>query len=650
MRSTGKRQAEMSRRAPQTSSVTSQEDADDLEREPLLSSATGSDQVETQASTPSDDTAYGSFRRRERLPAPGSLRDSLWNWVPTRGRQIAHVIKQWAMGPVPPKVYLIAPIFPVVQQAPPRLIQKYLPERRHKSALLGFFYASWLLTFSLVLQHSARAGNISGYGKPDNIWCGASFWGPNNDCGLNGNHCRPFENTTLAFRCPANCRATHVLNPRAIGDKEVNYKPFVIGGPIAPEENSSLPDTIYRGDSFICQAAIHSGIVGNDKGGCGVALLTGEQTNFTATRRHGIQSFAFDSSFPKTFTFVKGLSSQCVRDLRWPLLAVTCGFTTILSLFTTSPSILFFSIFPMLFFHVGLVSDPPNHADFPTLISIIIGRFLPAMFVAVVFYRYSVKPQQTGLTANMERTVLWVGGAWVGALNNYTFDFIPIQRLTPTDIRAQAGAVLALIVVVLLIFLIALQQAWYLRQEGRFCRYLAIYGLMVAGLLLCVLIPQLNLRIHHYFLAILLLPGTRTQTRPSLLYQGILVGLFINGTARWGFDSIMQTAFELRGSDGQKGSVLPNITAPILSVSNITFNWAKPPPPYDGLSVLVNDVERHKWYRGEGFPGHTFERFDQSVREYFRFAFLRGSGTGDYTKAGTWETDGSWTQMGLGPG
>ena len=190
-----------------------------------------------------------------------------------------------------------------------------------------------------------------------------------------------------------------------------------------------------------------------------------------------------------------------------------------------------------------------------------------------------------------------------------------------------------------MIFFIALQQAWFLRQEGRFRKYLAIYVAMVAGLLICVAIPQLKLRIHHYFLALLLLPGTRTQTRPSLLYQGILVGLFINGTARWGFDSIMQTAFELRGADGQKGSLLPNITAPIIGAANITFNWNRPPRPFDGISVLVNDVERHRWYYGEGEPEFTFDKYEDVEREYFRFAYMSGSETGDFTKAGTWETD-----------
>lgn len=439
-----------------------------------------------------------------------------------------------------------------------------------------------------------------------------------------------------------------VLNPYAVGNQEINYRQLVIGGPTESEENSTIPEAVYRGDSFICQAAIHSGLVGNDNGGCGVAMLAGEQSQFTSTKRHGIESIGFDSSFPKSFTFVSELSSDCVKDLRWPLFAVTCGFTTILSFCTLSPLVFFSSVFTMLFFHVGLVSDPPGHAGFDSLFSTIVGRFLPAAFVAFVFYRFCVEPQQTGLTATVERTVLWLGGAWVGSLNNYTFYYIPLQRLTPHDLQTQPGAKIALILVVLLIFSIALSQAWFLRQEGLFRRYLAIYAILVGAILLGVAEPWLNLRIHHYFLAILLISGTRTQTRPSLLWQGILIGLFINGVARWGFDSILQTTSDLRG-DGQLGSLLPNITAPIIGATNITFLWDKPPVPYDGLSVLVNDVERHRWYYGEGAPSHTFNSYDDMEKEYFRFGYMYGSSTGDFTRAGVWEINGTWVPMLEGP-
>lgn len=470
----------------------------------------------------------------------------------------------------------------------------------------------------------------------------------NNGCGLNGNQCRPFENASFAFRCPANCASVKVLNPHAVGRQEINYKAFVIGGPDEDDSGNSVSEPVYRGDSFLCQAAIHAGVVTNSKGGCGVVELDGARDHFPSVTRHGIASIGFDAAFPKTYKFVSGLSAECVKDLRWPLLTVTVGFTTILSLCTTSPLVFFWSLLVMLFFHVGLVSDPPSNSDYASLSSLIVGRFLPAAFVAFVIYRYCVKPQLTGLTAQFEKTILWLGGAWVGSLNNYTFDFIPIQRLTPHDLQAQPGARLALVIIVLLLFSITLGQVWYLRLEGRLPRYLAIYAIFVAFLIICVALPDLNLRIHHYVLALLLLPGTRVQTRPSLLYQGILVGLFVNGVARWGFDSILQTTAALRG-DGQLNSLLPNITAPVLGASSITFSWAFPPQPWDGVSIIVNDVERHRWYYDEGDNTHTFYRQSEDQKEYFRFGYMSGSRAGDFTKAGIWHIDGNWTTMRPGP-
>ncbi|KAL9046149.1 MAG: hypothetical protein Q9214_000944 [Letrouitia sp. 1 TL-2023] len=572
-----------------------------------------------------------------------------WRWVPLRIRKAARVVAAWTKGPDPPQMQKINPFFPSIQEAPVRMIDRYFPEKRHKAGLFAAFYLCWILTFLLVLHHSAYAGSIKGYGQPAGVWCGASFWSANNRCGLDGNGCRPFDNSTFAFRCPANCRAVQVLNPHAVGDQEINYQPFVIGGP--KEDGSGQPSRpIYRADTFLCQAAIHAGVISNQNGGCGVAKFMGEQTDYQSSSHNGIESIGFDASFPKSFTFVPSISLDCVKDLRWPLLAVTVTFTTILSLCTSAPYVFFPAVFTMLFLHVGLVSDPPISGNYASLSSLIIGRFLPAAFCAVVFYQYSVKYQQTGLTAYVERTILWLGGAWIGSLNNYTFSFIPLQRLTPHDLKYQPGAHLALALVILLLVSIALGQIWYLRLEGRLPRYIALYALFGTVLIAFVILPSLNLRIHHYILALLLLPGTRLQTRPSLLYQGILVGLFINGTARWGFASILQTTAALR-EDGQKGTILPNITTPVVHATNITFSWALSAMQggIDTVSVLVNDVERYRWYHGEGEPEKTFYRQHGLEKEYFRFGYMKGSTTGDYTKAGIWESNGTWTKMAPGP-
>ena len=138
-----------------------------------------------QASTPgsslihvdSDDEAVD----RQHLPLPVWLRESsksfYWGWVPVRIRQAARTVAKWAEGPNPPQIQKIHPWFPRVQRFLPTVIDTYFPQRRHKAALLGFFYFCWLLTFSLVLNKSAQAGQIKGYGQPQSIWCGGHLLG-----------------------------------------------------------------------------------------------------------------------------------------------------------------------------------------------------------------------------------------------------------------------------------------------------------------------------------------------------------------------------------------------------------------------------------------------------------------------------------------
>ena len=555
-------------------------------------------------------------------------------------------VVNWVKGPDPPRIYKIRPLFAAYQAAPVALLDRYTPKRWHKALLLLAFHGCFLLCFVTILNKSAFSDEVPGYGSPLTISCTDTFWSPKNGCGVDGDGCRPFQNSTMPFRCPANCKRVQVLNPRAVGSQEINYRSLVIGGPIDP--SNSIETAAYRGDSFICSSAIHSGFITNSEGGCGVVSLVGERSNYPSVDQNGITSIGFDSNFPLSFGFLPGTRAHC-KDLRWPLLAITIIFTTILSIFTASPSVYFVSIFCMLFFHVALVSDPPSLSNYYALVSSALGRFLPAAFCAYVIYRYCVRRQLEGLQAQIEKTILWLGPCLVGCLNNYTFDRIPIERLTPHDIKQQPGAITALVIIVLAIFFIALGQAWALRIEGRMPRYLAVYGLFVFTLLMLLAVPQMGLRIHHYILALLLLPGTAIQNRPSMVYQGLLVGLFINGIARWGFDSILQTPAELQG-DALLGSALPNIIQPIIGASNITFGWSAIPDGFDGMSVLVNDVERFRGYIYDGPSNFTWNRrAPTGDPEYFRFGYMSGATPGDFTQAGTWSSDRRWEHMAPGP-
>jgi hypothetical protein len=589
-------------------------------------------------------------------PTPRFLQDQgsyrYMPWVPMPVRRVAKAAAEWAKGPSPPQIHKIQPLFPHIRGAPIRLLETYAPKKSQKITLLVGFYFCWIFLFAMVLHQGTVVTEIEGFGAPSEIGCGNTYWVAGNDCGLNGNECRPFSGSEFAFRCPGNCLNYMLQNPRAVGAQELNLRPLVIGGP-----ESDNGTAVYRSDSFICGAAIHAGIIDSTDGGCGVVSLIGARSDYQGSNRNGIDSAGFDSTFPSSFTFRQGTSCKA-KDPRWPLFYVSLTFTVLLSLFTTSPEVFFSSIFTSVFAHVGLASDPPWHNSMSGLISNILGKFLPAAFCAVVIFQYmGVRRALSGLTAQIEKTVLWLGACWFGALSNYTLDWIPIQRLTKSDLDRQPGAKLALAIIIIILATIVVKQVFYFRREGRLIRYLGIYGTFLALILIGVLLPGLNLRIHHYVLGLLLLPGTSMQTRPALLYQGFLVGLFINGIARWGFDSVLETSEALIG-DGPHNTLLPVITTPAIvlgkNVSTISFSWSPPPNPYDGISVLVNDVERFRGYTDEGFESDR-NRFDWKKDstvdepEYFRFAYMEGSRSWDYTKAGTWNADGSWTKMESGP-
>lgn len=85
------------------------------------------------------------------------------------------------------------------------------------------------------------------------IGCTATYWIANDGCGLDGQLCAPYDNTTFDFRCPAQCSSVILQNPRTVGDEQIAFKPLLVGG--------GDPNKTYRGDSFICAAAVQACVV-----------------------------------------------------------------------------------------------------------------------------------------------------------------------------------------------------------------------------------------------------------------------------------------------------------------------------------------------------------------------------------------------------
>lgn len=253
----------------------------------------------------------------------------------------------------------------------------------------------------------------------------------------------------------------------------------------------------------------------------------------------------------------------------------------------------------------------------------------------------------SNIQAHFEKSFLWLGGFWFGALSNVTFEWIPITRLAAHDLEQKYGAKLALAFIIIAISCIVVQQAYLLWLEARLMRYLIIYAVFISGVLFCLVIAGVEFRLHHYVLALLLLPGTSIQTRPSLLYQGILLGLFVNGVARWGFASVLKTPDHLR-SDSAFDSLVPSVAAYVLDMEHISFSWDLPPSgsAIDGISILANDVERYRTLFAEmPSSGDNFtwlRNADMSLPEHFRIGYVKKGLALDYSKAGIWYGNGTW--------
>ena len=214
--------------------------------------------------------------------------------------------------------------------------------------------------------------------------------------------------------------------------------------------------------------------------------------------------------------------------------------------YLSSGSVAYWTISVVGFWTICLATDPPvdvnpNRAtDFPRLLSVAMERFLPSCCVLFVLWHVSAKRTLSDLPLNSDtkvsyvsRVILWYPLFWLGVLNNMTFDRLPVDRLTISDLKEQSGAILAVGSIILplpQVLLFKHIRFGYQEDSRSTCLFTRCSLLDWCFWQL----PGLTLRVHHYILAMLLIPGCATRGRTALMFQGILLGLFLSGAARWG--------------------------------------------------------------------------------------------------------------------
>jgi hypothetical protein len=488
--------------------------------------------------------------------------------------------------------------------------------RLHWTALALTFIA-WGFAFAFVVKDLwFEASVVSADGSkqsPTFFDCTTTYWLGNAQCGLDGQTCSPYSYpTSVPFRCPASCETTTLGGARAVGDQLPSFVTLVVGG--GPSGNSTSVESslqtdtgpfMYRGDSFVCSAAIHAGVITSGKGGCGNLWLNGAYSGYQGVERNGIQSTSFNSSFPISYYFdTQGVHGEKCTDRRYRgyvldvILLAWTGF-----ILQPKNIVYYFTLVVVGFWHVNFISEP---REFPMSIGDPIGDFLPTLFVAYAYWRLVFRylwPAFESLP--LERNVWIQGFYWLGVLLDVVFVNVPLSRLVISDLTSQPGALTSLIIIIVVVVILAINQVRVIRKVGKLPKFLtlSIIGGIIIGLLAAI--PTTGLRLHHYIIAMVLLLYCSFATRLSLIYGAFLLGMFLNGAGRWGYDGLIQDVATIVGT-GLSGSAVPVF----LAASNWTgvpnqggpassdgiVHWQGITPnltdSWDSYQLLVDDVLR----------------------------------------------------------
>ncbi|PWN38419.1 uncharacterized protein FA14DRAFT_159997 [Meira miltonrushii] len=450
--------------------------------------------------------------------------------------------------------------------------------------ILALTLIGWVLGFSFLAKSLWYEGSVvsSDGAQSDTVFygCTTSFWTANSQCGYNGESCAPFSaSSPYNFRCPANCQTTVLGSPRAVGDQLPAWVPLVVGGSnVSSSIESSQAGTdspyIYRGDSFVCAAAIHAGAIKKSKGGCGSAWLVGAYSGYEGVDRYGISSTPFNSTFPVSFYFDQGVHGEQCEDNRSHgyilniILLAWIGFVL-----RPKQIVYFFTLVCVGFFHINFLSEP---REYPMSVGDVFGDFLPTLFVAYALWRVNYRFTSQMLNKIPIEGTIWVQGFyWIGVMLDIVFVNVPLSRLVLSDIQDEPGALTSLIVIIVIVLVLAINQIRVIRKTGYLPKYLSmiIIGGILIGLLAAV--PTTGLRLHHYIIALAIIPFCAFETRLSLIYSAFLLGVFLNGVGRWSYDGIIQDVAVIRGS-ATSGSTLPVFLAASNFVGVTPFNGTTP--------------------------------------------------------------------------
>jgi len=440
----------------------------------------------------------------------------------------------------------------------------------------GFLLFSCLTLLALFWMNSFAA--VTPEGSVQSVGCGDSFWNYDG-CGVNGTNCLPFESDWMAMRCDALC-SKYNNGWKAIGTN------------------------VYRADSQICHAATHAGVIGQ-MGGCFLIRASGPQFFFNGSDANGVSSIPWTTYFPKSFEFKECTSTFCT-PLQLVILATFLIFGFILLLLRVPKWLFFAFIVHVGWWYIGFsgTKDSP-HGDL--WINFVMSTMLPSFAFAYVMYSVGNKAI-FGPDFPIDNFLFYLLPTVILIHMNY-ITFILDFDLTPQSLSSLTlPAIICIVLLVIGAICIGIPQVYFLWKAGKLFKYLLFYLLLMITTVF-VAFPirhRFGFHFHHYMIGLLLWPITAFNSRPSALLQGILLGLFINGAARWGFGSL----FDIYSIEGPSPPTQVFFESRLNNT--VTLSWENICQAY---SLRMNDFEVYRGIHSQAVI--TLPNTDLDLLYYF---------------------------------
>jgi hypothetical protein len=525
---------------------------------------------------------------------------------------------------------VFAPVVDLVQRLP------------YKFPLLIVYHLVLIVVFGVLKLHTGDSISTAEGLPATKISCQASIM--SRGCGFNAQNCEPFGNQ-FVLKCPSKCAMKRAWTPIFVGKQGVQYTTFVVG------------DQVYRGDSWICQAALHQGIITDEQGGCVMVDMSpsvGE--TFPSVTRNGITSFEVNATYPGVARLRKPSTSYACGDMTITAQVVFGLLLSLLPLLGPSRLHLFNAMTLWVFAFWGFLSA--DVANAVTDISEMMSAFIPYLAVKYSLYKlffedFLPDPSQYPV----EMTLLFFGGIWVGLYLDFLFEMLPPLPPISFDqnMFRNPGGATVLIAVLVVIAVLAVYCLHMQRKQHQLLNIVAAYGSGFPLYFLFRTYFQLVFHLHHYISALLLLPPVMIKNRFCLFLVAVLFGWYAQGVIKWGFDSPFDTVEGARVRNGRMFGTQPigftvnetSIRQGILTWSfpyNNTLNLMDLYPEFTGLSpkekptsysLFLNDIEV---YRGKEARWNFTDsrdvaiRYDVSKSYFARVAPVRGNIILDYGK------------------